>query len=365
MGIGALASFSVPSIAAEDIVIGAAGPLSGAQAFFGTTWHNGAKLYFDTVVNPKGGIKGRQVKIQQMDDKADPREGTTIAQHFCDEGDILAIIGHLNSGVTIPTMDIYSGCDLPQITVSSSPQVTELGYKNIFQPTPNDFAQGRIGARYAYEQLAARKAAVVNDKQAFGQGVSEKFAETFQQMGGSITSLSGLNATDMDFSSTITALKQQQPDVIYLGFVMPQLALFAKQAQELGLTAKLIMPDGGYTDELMKLGGNGAEGALVSFQAPPYDSSPELRELRALYSKTFNSDPGPQTVYGWVQAQILANAMQNADELSRTAILEELRKTDLDTALGHIKFDDKGGISSGGLYLYQVEGGKFKLVSND
>lgn len=352
------------AVHAADIKIGFAAPLTGPQAYFGTTWLNGVQLYVDQV-NAKGGIDGNKIVIVPADDKADPREGTIIAQRFCDDGEVKAVVGHLNSGITIPTMDIYSACDLSQLTVSSSPQVTELGYANIVQPVANDFAQGKLSALYAYNELKARKAATINDKQAFGQGVAQLFEKDFAAAGGEIVSSVSVDAKDVDFSSVITNLKQANPEVIYFGGVMPQLALFAKQMRDLGLDAKLLVPDGAYTPDYVKLAGDAGVGTFVTFQAPPYDATQELKDFAAAYEAKYSDKPGPQSAFGWMQVQILEAAIKAAPGLDRAEILKNARATDMDTVVGRIKINEKGGIDTGGLYIYRVEKDGFTLVGDD
>jgi len=349
---------------ADDIKIGFAAPLTGPQAYFGTTWLNGVQLYVEKL-NAAGGINGSKVVIVPADDKADAREGTIVAQRFCDDDGIKAVIGHFNSGITIPTMDIYSGCDLTQITVSTNPQITELNYPNIIQPVSNDFAQGKLSATYAYRELGARNAASINDKQAFGQGVAQLFDDNFKALGGKISDSVSVDAKDVDFSSVITKLKQSRPDVVYFGGVMPQIALLAKQMHDLGLNAKLLVPDGAYAPDYVKLAGDPAVGTFVTFQAPPYDSTPELQAFADAYKAKYGDKPGPQSALGWMQMQVLENAIKATPDLDRAAILKNARATDMDTVAGHIKINDKGGIDTGGLYMFRVEKDGFTLVGSD
>ncbi len=256
---------------ADEVTIASAGPLSGPQAFFGVTWQNGMQLYLDEV-NKSGGVNGHTFKFLKLDDQADPRQGTLVAQKLCDDDSVKVVLGHFNSGVVLPTLPIYAQCDMPDIIFGSNPALTQQGVTNIVRPVPNDFIQGALPANYARNDMKAERAAVVNDKQTFGEGVSRIFAERFKQAGGTVTSISQVNPTDVDFTALITQLKQQNPQVVYLGAVMPQLALFAKQMHDLGLDAKLFVPDGGYTPDLPKQAGDAAAQAIyVTFQVPPYE----------------------------------------------------------------------------------------------
>ncbi|MBL8699569.1 MAG: branched-chain amino acid ABC transporter substrate-binding protein [Alphaproteobacteria bacterium] len=346
----------------QDLVIGAAAPLSGPQAVFGASWHNGIKIYFDEV-NAAGGVKGRKVVLSQGDDKADPREGTLVAQRFCDNKAVVAVIGHFNSGVTIPSMDVYSDCGMPQVTLSSNPRITTLNFKQIFRPIANDLRQGGLPAEYAAKTLNAKAAAIVHDKQAFGQGVSEVFSAEFTKHGGKITSVSGVDPKDVDFTPLVTKLKTENVDVVYFGGVMPQIALMLKQMREQKLTAAFFTADGGYdTSFIDQAGEANAQGALVSFQSPPYDSSPALKSFADKYQKAFGQAPGPYSAYGYMMGAIVVEAMKAASALERKPIIDALRGTKMNTMLGPVEFDDKGEIKTAPIFLYRVKGKDFELV---
>ncbi|WP_137389814.1 branched-chain amino acid ABC transporter substrate-binding protein [Rhodoligotrophos defluvii] len=347
---------------AEELGVGAAAPITGPQAYFGTTLQNGMRMYFDEV-NAAGGINGNTFVFHGEDDKADPREGTLVAQKFCDDDSIVAVLAHFNSGVALPALPIYSDCGMPQINIASNPAITQQGFEHIVRPIANDFAQAGFPAQYARETLKAEKAAVVHDKQAFGQGVAEIFSDNFTKAGGTVTSTSSVNPTDVDFTALITQLKGQQPDVVYLGAVMPQLALFAKQMKEQGLNARLIVPDGGYTPDLISQAGkDAAQGVLVSFQVPPMDSTEALKKFAADYKAKFGQDVGAYSVYGYVAAQVLGEAVKLAEEPTREGILAVLHDVKFDSALGPIEFTPEGELTTAPIFLYEVKDDGFVLA---
>jgi branched-chain amino acid transport system substrate-binding protein len=348
---------------ADEVTVASAGPLSGPQAVFGVSWQNGMKLYFDKV-NKAGGAGGHTFRLMQLDDKADPREGTLVAQKACEDDKVIALLGHLNSGVTLATLPIYSDCGMPVLEFGSNPRITQQGYKNVFQVVANDYVQGSLPAQYIHKTLHLGTAAVVNDKQAFGEGVSQIFAKNFADLGGKVLSTSYVNPTDVDFSALITQLKAQKPDVVYLGAVMPQLALFAKQMHEQGFAAKLFVPDGGYTDDFVtQAGGDAAEGSYVTFQAPPYDSSPELQAFASEYKAMFHEDAGPYSAYGYIMGQATVDAV-TSKSATRAGVMDAFRSLDLKTMLGPIAFQSTGQIKTAPLFLYQVQKGKFVLVGH-
>jgi branched-chain amino acid transport system substrate-binding protein len=351
---------SVPAFA--DMNIGTAGPLSNAEALFGKTWQNGMQLAINEA-NAAGGVSGQKVALVRQDDQGDPKQGTLIAQKFCDDASVLAVIANFNSGVTIPASDVYNRCGMPQVTNSSNPKVTAAGYQNLFRPIANDFMQGAAPATYALKTLGAKSAAIVHDKQAFGQGVADVFKADFEKGGGKVTSYSGVGATDVDFSALITKIKTENPDVVYYGGTMPAVGLFLKQLRELGLKSAFFAADPAFLPDLITTAGApNAEGAIVSFQAPPYNSGPKLVKFAADYKKAFNEEPGPYSAYGYNEAAIILGAMKRAGgSPTRAAIVKELRATNYDGLLGNVAFDEKGELKEPSLFLYKVHNGKFVL----
>ncbi|MBV8650788.1 MAG: branched-chain amino acid ABC transporter substrate-binding protein [Alphaproteobacteria bacterium] len=348
--------------ARADMKIGTAGPLSNAEALFGKTWQNGMQLAIDEA-NAAGGVNGQKVQLVRQDDQGDPKQGTLVAQKFCDDASILAVIANFNSGVTIPASDIYNRCGMPQVTNSSNPKITAAGYKNLFRPIANDFMQGAAPATYALKTLGLKTAAVVHDKQAFGQGVADVFKSDFEKGGGRITSYSGVVATDVDFSALITKIKTENPDIVYYGGTMPGVGLFLKQLRDLGLKSVFFAADPAFLPDLITTAGAAnAEGAIVSFQAPPYDANSKLAKFAADYKKAFSEEPGPYSAYGYNQAAIILAAMKQAGaQASRAAIVKGLQGTSYDGLMGPVAFDDKGELKQPSLYLYKVSGGKFAL----
>jgi len=358
-----IAAVGLSSAAYADIVIGAAGPLTNAESIFGVTWMNGMELAIRQV-NKTGGINGEKIVLQRDDDNADPKQGTLIAQKHCDNSAMLGVVANFNSGVTIPSSDVYHRCDMPQVTNASNPKVTKSGYKNLFRPIANDLSQGSAPANYAVNTLKAKAAAVVHDKQAFGQGVAEVFRDTFIKDGGKVTSFSGITQTDVDFSALLTSIKSENPDVIYFGGVMPAVGLFVKQAREFGIKATVFAADSAFAPDFVNVAGaESAEDTVVSFQAPPYDSSPDLQTFAKSYKEAFGEEPGPYSAYGFVETSIILEAMKKLPApLTRKAISNEIAKTDLKTMVGTVTFKPDGELTNPFIFLYKVEAGKFALV---
>jgi branched-chain amino acid transport system substrate-binding protein len=349
-------------VLADEITVGMAAPLSGAQAYFGSTWHNGFKLYVDAL-NAAGGVNGTTINYIQEDDKADPREGTLVAQKFCDNDDVVIALVNFNSGVAQATLPIYEDCGLPNMTFGSNPTLSQQGYQYFVRPVANDIAGALLPAEYALGKLGAKTAAIVNDKQVFGQGISEMFAKNFEEGGGKIISTSAVNPTDLDFTALLTQLKTQDPDVIYLGAVMPQLALFARQMKEQGLDAHLLVPDGGYTPELIEQAGEAnAQGVVTAIQVPPMDANPAIIEFAKQYQAKYGEEPGAYSIYGYVQGQILEQVLKTAEGHDRQAMNEALQNVKASTAMGELEFDESGELKVAPSFLYEVKGKDFVLV---
>lgn len=356
--------FMAGSAWAEEITIGLSGPLSGPQAYFGSTWHNGFKLYVDKL-NAAGGVNGVTVNYNQQDDKADPREGTLVAQKFCDDDKVVIALVNFNSGVAQSTLPIYDECTLPNMTFGSNPSLTQQGYKYMVRPVANDLAGALLPAEYAVKKLGLKTAVVINDKQVFGQGISEIFAKNFEAAGGKVLSTVSVTPTDVDFTAVLAQVKTQNPDAIYLGAVMPQLALFARQMKEQGLGARLFVPDGGYTPDLISQAGEAnAQKVVVAIQVPPMDASPAIAEFAKQYKEKFGEEPGAYSIYGFVQGQILEQVLKTTKGLTRDDLNTALHGVKVSTAVGDLEFDETGELKKAPSYLYEVEGKTFKLIGS-
>lgn len=355
--------FAAPAMA-EQITVGLSAPLSGAQAYFGTTWHNGFKLYVDKL-NADGGVNGVTIAYDQQDDKADPREGTLVAQKFCDNDKVVLGLVNFNSGVAQSTLPIYEDCTLPTMTFGSNPSLTKQGYKFMVRPVANDLAGALLPAEYALGKLGAKTAVVVNDKQVFGQGISEIFAKNFETGGGKVLDTIAVAPSDVDFTAVLAQIKAKKPDAIYLGAVMPQLALFAKQMHEQGIAAALMVPDGGYTPDLIKQAGEAnVQGTLVAIQVPPMDASPEIADFAKLYKAKYGEEAGPYSIYGYVQGQILEQVLKTTKGLTREDLNAALHAVKAKTVVGELEFDETGELKVAPSYLYKVDGTGFQLVGS-
>ncbi len=347
---------------AQAIKIGFAGPLTGDQSYLGKTFLNGVQMAIEEV-NAQGGVLGRKLEVVPLDDQADPKQATTVAQRFCDTRDIVALVGHFNSGCTLPSEPVYNKCRLLQLTTSSNPRVTALGFDHIFRIDGDDNLQGGMPALYAAQKLGAKRAAVIHDKQAFGQGTAEVFSKTFRDKGGAVTSTNGITHGDVDFTAVLTKIKAEKPDVVYFGGTATDGGLIVKQMRQVELKVPFMGPDGLFEPTFIDVAGAvAAEGAYVTYQAPPYDSTPTLRKWSADYRTMFKDEPGPYSPMGYDSALVIVDAIRRAGTVERDAVVKAARATKRTGLLANaIEFNAAGEVKEPTEYLYRVTSGKCVL----
>lgn len=358
----AAAPTTAPAATGGTIKIGFGGPLTGDQAYFGKTWLNGAQLAINEV-NAAGGLLGSKLEIVSLDDQADPKQGTVVAQRLADDKGIVAVIAHFNSGVTIPTLPVYNKARLLQVTNSSNPRITQQSFDTILRPIANDFMQGGAPAEYAFNSLKAKKAAIVHDKQAFGQGVSDVFEKKFKELGGTVTSVNGVNPQDTDFSAVVTKIKNENPDVVQFGGTHVTGGLLLKQMRAQGMKQAFFGADPLYEPDFPKVAGpENAEGAIISFQVPPYDSNAKLKKFAEDYKKAFNEEPGPYSGMGYIEAQVVINALKAAGKADREAVIKAARGNKFEGLYGPVEFDQTGEVKQPAMFLFAVKSSKFELI---
>ncbi|HEX2986808.1 MAG TPA: branched-chain amino acid ABC transporter substrate-binding protein [Chloroflexota bacterium] len=358
------ASTSAPAAAAPSggtIKIGFTAPLTGDQALFGKTFLNGVMVAVNET-NAAGGVLGKKIEVTSLDDQADPKQGPVVAQRLADDKSIVGVIGPFNSGVAIPAAPVYNKARLVNISMATNPKVTTLGFDTFFRTIANDNIQGGTPAEYFTKKLNAKKAAIVHDKQAFGQGVSDVFEKQFKALGGTVTSVNGITATDTDFSAVVTKIKGENPDVIQYGGTHVAGGLLLKQLRAQGLKQPFMAPDGCYTPEFIQVAGDAAEGAMVTFQIPPYDTTPATQKFAADYKKTFNEDPGPYSGSGYDMAAALIAGIKGAGSDNRDAIVKATHAVKMNGLYGPIEFDATGEVKQPAIFVFQVKNGKFELV---
>ncbi|OGS77061.1 MAG: branched chain amino acid ABC transporter substrate-binding protein [Gallionellales bacterium GWA2_55_18] len=356
-------SSSDRAAASGDLVvrIGAAAPLTGNQAHIGKDNESGTRMAIDDA-NTKGiVIGGRKIHFELIseDDQADPKTATIVAQKLVDNK-VSGIIGHLNSGTTIPASKIYSDNGIVQISPSATAvNYTAQGFKTAFRVMANDAQQGRVLGEYAAKNLGAKKIAVIDDRTAYGQGLADEFIKAAQANGAQIVAHEYTNDKAVDFTAVLTAVKGKQPDLLFYGGMDPQAGPMAKQIKALALNLKFMMGDGGYTPEFIKLASNAAEGAYASLPGVPLTKMPGGKEFEARFVAKYQ----PIQLYApycYDAVNAMIAAMQKADSVEPAKYLPELAKISHDGVTAKIRFDAKGDLQGGAITLYQVQQGKWQ-----
>ena len=351
------------SQAAEQVVkIGASSPLTGAQAHIGKDNENGTRMAIEEA-NKKGiTIGGKKIRFYLLseDDQADPKTATIVAQKLVD-AQVKGVIGHLNSGTSIPAAKIYYDNGIAQISPSATAvRYTALGYKSAFRVMANDGQQGKVLGEFAAKNLGAKKIAVIDDRTAYGQGLADEFSKSAQASGAQIVAHEYTTDKAVDFTAVLTSIKGKKPDLVFYSGMDPQGAPMVKQLRALALNAKFMMGDGGYTPKLIANAGAAAEGVYASLPGVPLDQMPGGQEFSRRYEQQFKQPIQLYAPYCYDAVNVMIAAMQKADSVEPTKYLPMLTETAYDGVTAHITFDEKGDLKGGAITLYQIQQGQWQ-----
>ena len=351
---------------AQDMVvkIGHVGPTSGAIAHLGKDNENGARMAIDDL-NAKGvTIGGKKVKLELLaeDDGADPKQGTAVAQKLAD-AKVVGVIGHLNSGTTIPASKIYSDAGIPQISPSATnPKYTRQGFKTAFRVVADDVHLGSTLGKYAVKELKGKSIAVIDDRTAYGQGVAEEFTKAVKAAGGAVADTQFTTDKATDFTAILTQIKSKKPDVVFFGGMDAVAGPMIRQMKQLGISAKFMGGDGICSSELPKLaGGAMADGQVVCAEAGGVEGEQKvgMEKFRADYKKKFGIDVQVYAPYVYDATNVMVAAMVKAGSSDPKVYLPVLAKTaGYKGVTGTIAFDDKGDIKNGALTLFTYKADK-------
>ena len=351
---------------AQDLVvrIGHVGPISGSIAQLGKDNENGARMAIDEL-NAKGvTIGGRKARFELLaeDDAADPKQGTAAAQKLVDSR-VNGVIGHLNSGTTIPASKIYHDAGIPQISPSATnPRYTRQGYKTAFRMVADDVHLGGTLGRYAVEQLKGQRIAVIDDRTAYGQGVADEFEKGVKGKGGNIVSRDFTNDKATDFTAILTSLKAKNPDIVFFGGMNAVAGPMLRQMKQLGINVKFMGGDGICTADLPTLAaGTMSDGQVVCAEAGGVEGEQKagMEKFYADYKKKFGIDVQLYAPYVYDAVNVMVAAMVKAGSADPAKYLPVLAKTEgYKGVTGTIGFDQRGDIKNGALTLYTYKGGK-------
>ena len=352
---------TVPGL--QIIKIGSVAPLTGPQAHIGKDNDSGARLAVEEI-NAKGlSLGGKPAKLELIseDDQADPKTATIVAQKLVDSG-VVAVIGHLNSGTTIPASKYYHDAGIPQISPSATAiAYTAQGYGNAFRVMANDEQQGRALGQYAAAGMGAKAVAIIDDRTAYGQGLADEFEKAFKAGGGHVVAREYTNDRATDFTAILTSIKGKAPDLVFFGGMDPQGGPMAQQMKRLGLTARFLGGDGLQNVNFIKLAGADAEGVIASSPGLPLESMPGGPDFKKRFEAKFGQIQ-VYAPYAYDAVMVLAEAMRRADSAEPAKVLAQLPKTDMQGVTGQIRFDAKGDTTGGAVTLYQAKNGAWAVL---
>ena len=369
--VAAAAALLAGSLQAQELVvkIGHVGPTSGGIAHLGKDNENGARMAIDEL-NAKGvTIGGKKAKFELLaeDDAGDPKQGTAAAQKLVDSK-VNGVVGHLNSGTSIPASKVYSDAGIPQISPSATnPKFTRQGFKTTFRVVADDVHLGGTLGRYAVEQLKGKVIAVIDDRTAYGQGVADEFEKGVKGKGGSIAKREFTNDKATDFTAILTSIKAAKPDVVFYGGMDAVAGPMIRQMKQLGITAKFMGGDGICSGELPKLAQDGmSDGMVVCAEAGGVEGAAKksMEDFYAAYKKKYNADVQVYAPYVYDALNVMVAAMVKANSAEPAKYLPVLAKTEgYKGVTGTIAFDAKGDIKNGALTLYTYKGGKREQIA--
>ena len=359
----AFVAASGPSLAQTVVKIGHVGPLTGAIGHLGKDNEMGAKLAIEDLNAKKMKIGGKDVSFELLpeDDAADPKQGTAAAQKLVD-AKVKGVIGHLNSGTTIPASRLYHDAGIPQISPSATnPKYTLQGYKTAFRVVANDGQLGGTLGRYAVKDWKATNIAIIDDRTAYGQGVADEFEKSVKASGGKVVGREFTNDKATDFNAILTKLKGAKPDLIFFGGMDAVAGPMLRQMKQLGLNAKFMGGDGICTPKLAELAGDAiGESMVICAEAGGVtkDKAMLMEDFKKRFKARWNIDVQLYAPYTYDAVMTMVAAMQKANSVEPAKYLPELAKINYEGVTGKIAFDKNGDIKDGSLTLFTYKGGK-------
>jgi branched-chain amino acid transport system substrate-binding protein len=369
--VGAVAAVLCGTAMAQDLVvkIGHVGPTSGAIAHLGKDNELGARMAIDEL-NAKGvTIGGKKAKFERLaeDDAGDPKQGTAAAQKLMDSK-VNGVIGHLNSGTSIPASKVYSDAGVPQISPSATnPKFTRNGYKTAFRVVADDVHLGGTLGKYAVKELKGQSIAVIDDRTAYGQGVADEFEKGVKASGGKVVGREFTNDKATDFTAILTSLKAKKPDVVFFGGMDAVAGPMLRQMKQLGIEAKFMGGDGICSGELPKLAaGTMGDGQVVCAEAGGVEgeSKKSMESFKAKFKEKYKVDVQIYAPYVYDAVNVMVAAMVKAGSAEPAKYLPVLAKTEgYKGVTGTIAFDGKGDIKNGALTLFTYKGGAREQIA--
>ena len=342
-----------------DVKVGFAAPLTGANAGYGKDLQNGVQLALDEANAKKIQIGGKTANfvIQAEDDQADPRIGVQAAQKLVDGG-VAVVVGHFNSGTTIPASQVYQTAGIPVIDpAATNPTITQRGFDNVFTVISSDAQNAGTAGTYAVTVTKAKKISIIDDRTAFGQGEADEFEKAVKAAGGTIVARQYSDNQTVDFSAQLTALKGIGTDLIFFGGLDRQAAAVAKRMKQLGITAQFVGGGGVMDTDFLKLAGDAADGAMAWEYGSPLEKLPQGKAFAEKFQKHFGVAILSYAPFGYDAAWAAINAMQKGNSIDPKVYRPVLKTISFPGITGTIAFDNNGALKNASSTMYQVKAG--------
>lgn len=334
-----------------QVKIGVGAPLTGPNAAVGDQFRHGVQQAIADI-NAKGGILGEKLEITFGDDVSDPKQGVSVANKFAGEG-VKFVVGHYNSGVSIPASEAYEESGILQISPgSTNPVFTERGMWNTFRTCGRDDQQGAIAGEYLAKHYNGKNIAVVHDKTPYGKGLADETVKTLEAKGIKPVVYEGVNTGEKDYSALVSKLKAAHVDVLYFGGLYTEAGLITRQMRDQGLKAPLMGGDGIASAEFAAIAGPGAEGTLMTFSPDPRKNPAAKEVVEKFRSQKF--DPETYTLYSYAAVQVIDQAAEEAKSLDPEKVAEVMHSgKKFSTVIGELSFDEKGDITRPDYIVYE------------
>ena len=327
-------------VAHAQVKLGMAGPITGPSAATGAQMKNGVEQAIEDI-NAAGGILGQKLSMSIGDDVSDPKQGVSIANKFVGDG-IKFVVGNYNSGVSIPSSEVYNENGILQITpASTNPTFTERKLWNVFRTCGRDDQQGEVAANFIVTKMAGKKIAIVHDKTTYGKGLADETKKGMNAKGMTEVLYEGVNTGEKDYAAIVSKIKQSGADLVYFGGLYTEGGLIVRQMRDQGVQAVMMGGDGIAAAEFAAVGGPGVEGSLMTFGPDPTRRPQAAAVVKAFEGKKIN--PEAYTLYSYAAVQLIKLGAEKAKSLDPKKVAEAIHSGDtFDTVLGPLAYNAKG-----------------------
>ena len=338
-----------------DMLVGVAGPITGPNAAFGAQLQKGAEMAVADI-NAAGGVNGEQISLSIGDDVSDPKQGISVANKFVADG-VKFVVGHFNSGVSIPASEVYAENGILEITpAATNPVFTERGLWNTFRVCGRDDQQGEVAGAYIAANFKDAKVAVIHDQTPYGQGLADETKTALNAAGVTEVIYEGVNVGDKDFSALIAKMKEAGVTLIYWGGLHTEAGLIIRQSADQGLKAPLFSGDGIVSNELASIAGDAVAGTLNTFGPDPRNN-PAAKDVVEKF-RAAGFEPEAYTLYAYAATQILAQAATAAGSNDPQEVAKAIKeKGPFKTVLGELSFNEKGDRTDADYVVYEWKKG--------